>query len=118
MRKVVLIPNFNLTWSAYYATSGELLDTFETRDEAVEFIKSTTLLFTHEYDADDYRVCSWTGKVFNDGFCIEDGARYTDDADLAAKYLREQFGYGDDLSTADVIELAYNDEVCYYTEWY
>ena len=117
MKEVILTPNFNLTWSAYYALSGELLDTFETRGKAVEFIKSTTLLFTHDDDADDHRVCSWTGKEFNEGFCIADGERYTDDADLAAKYLREKFGYGDDLSTSEVLELAYQDEVCYYSEW-
>jgi len=118
MREVILTPNFNLTWSAYYALSGELLDTFETRDKAVEFIRSTTLLFTHSEDADDHRVCSWTGKVFNEGFCIADGARYTDDADLAAKYLRESCGYPATMSNADIIEAAYADDMCYYTEWY
>jgi hypothetical protein len=56
------------------------------------------------------RKCDVTGRGMNEGYVFGDGEMYASDKESAIKLAIENYGY-DNLSDA------YDDDVCYYTEW-
>ena len=56
------------------------------------------------------RRCDVTGRGMNEGYVFGDGGMYASDKESAMKLATENYGY-------DNLEDAYDDDVCYYTEW-
>jgi len=107
------------TWTAVNDLTGRDIGNFDTRIKAVNFVSDMGMFFTMPMDLNeddyDYRVDTWTGKEIKQGYCINDGERYTECPNTAANYLRSEMGYDGDIN--DVLDAAYWDDVCYYTEW-
>ena len=55
------------------------------------------------------RQCSVTGEGMNEGWCFGDGQDYAK-YEAGALKLAKEYGY-------DNINDAYEDDVCYWTEW-
>lgn len=105
------------TWTATNDLTGRPIGNFATRAEAAQKVRDMGMFFTMPMDTDDdnYRICTWTGKEITKGYCINDGERYTECPNTAADYLRNEMGYEGDIN--EVLDAAYWDDVCYYTEW-
>lgn len=75
------------------------------------------------------RQCQITGNLFNQGYCIGDGAYYVEKEEHAAQYVRdfcldEVVMHSDlsiedlaKLSDSDLLEHSFDCEQLYYTEW-
>lgn len=55
------------------------------------------------------RKCDITGQGMNEGWCFGDGEQYAATEDAALK-IAKSLGY-------ESLQEAYEDDVCYYTEW-
>ena len=56
------------------------------------------------------RVCSKTGEIMNAGWYFETTDKYF-------KYEQDALEHAKELNYSSIIE-AYEDDVCYYTEWF
>jgi hypothetical protein len=73
------------------------------------------------------RMCDITNKGMNKGFCVQDGLLYIKEDEDMIKHLREVFTsftdeYGDEIKASDLdddelMEMAYEEDYYYYTEW-
>ena len=65
------------------------------------------------------RVCSVTGKGFNEGYCWGDGSFYTINEEVTIKELRKDFPEQSELTDDELLTWAVEEEdILYWSEWY
>ena len=63
------------------------------------------------------RRCDVTHKGMNEGWCFGDGDFYTATKDSTITELRKEYYQRFDLTDDELLELAYFEEMLYWTEW-